>query len=379
VSQAASATPALAYLWGEDAFGLEQAARRWSGTLPVQDGQPLEHWRVTAGDEADAATAGEGTARRRTRLLDEIEQRLATAPLFGSGTLVIVRQPGMLVREASARTRTLALVRMVAPGNGLCFIDLIASGGKSAAGGGSLLEAIREAGGHVQQLPALSRDRMEGWLVERAAELGIRLGPGAARALAERVGAWVREADIDRRRQSEMANAELEKLALYRPGGTVGRDDVEALVAEAVPGSAWAFLDAVGYRRAGEAARLAQRLIDGGTPLPVLVGQLHRRLRELVVVRDHLASGSRAADLPRLLKLQPFRAQKLTEQARGWEQGELDRALVELLELDMLSKGIAADGGPRSMSEAAARLSLVAWIGGAAGRPVRTASRQAPV
>ena len=58
----------------------------------------------------------------------------------------------------------------------------------------------------------------------------------------------VKDRDVDRRRMSELANAELEKLALYRPGGTVTNDDIEALVAEAVPGSTWAFLDALGSR-----------------------------------------------------------------------------------------------------------------------------------
>jgi DNA polymerase III delta subunit len=377
MSSESSVVAPLAYLWGEDAFRLEREARSWADRLAQQTGQPLDQWRVTAGDDADsAAAAGESAARRRGRLLDEVEQRLATAPLFGAGTIVTVRQPAMLVREAAARSRTLALLELVAPGNGLCFIDLTASGGK-AAGGGTLLEAVRHAGGHVKEVLALSRDRMEAWLAERAAELDIRLGPGAARALAERVGAWVREADVDRRRQSELANGELEKLALYRPGGTVAREDVEALVAEAVPGSAWAFLDAIGYRRAAEAAGLAERLIDGGTPLQVLVAQLHRRLRELVVIRDHLASGSRPADLPRLLKLQPFRAQKLVEQARAWEQVELDQALRGLLEVDLISKGIGQDGGPRSISERSSRLSLVAWMAELVGRSARRSGRGA--
>ena len=44
---------------------------------------------------------------------------------------------------------------------------------------------------------------------------------------------------------------ELDKLALYRGADPIAADDVRALVAEAVPGSVWAFTDAVG-ERAGE-------------------------------------------------------------------------------------------------------------------------------
>jgi DNA polymerase III delta subunit len=362
VTVPATPTPPLAYFWGEDAFGVEHAARAWAGALEAEAGAPLDRWRVSAGEEADAPS-GDSTARRRTRLLDEIEQRLATSPLFGGGCAVIVRQPGALLREGAARARTLALPRLLAPGNGLCFVELTAAGASGAAASGALAEAIQQAGGRVEQLPALTRERMEGWLERRAQELGTRLGPGTARLLAERVGAYVREGDVDRRRQSELANAELEKLALYRPDGTITRDDVEALVGEAVPGSTWAFLDAIGYRRAAEAVRLAERLLDGGTALPLLVAQLHRRLRELIVIRDHLAAGTKPPELARALKLQPFRAQKLAEQAQTWEPAALDGALTGLFELDLLSKGIAADGGPHSLSDGATRLYLIVWIG----------------
>ncbi|MEP7159112.1 MAG: DNA polymerase III subunit delta, partial [Chloroflexota bacterium] len=191
---------------------------------------------------------------------------------------------------------------------------------------------------------------------------------GAARLLAERVGAYVREGDVDRRRMSELANAELEKLALYRPGGTVTSQDIDELVAEAVPGSTWAFLDAIGYRRATEAATLADRLLNAATPIPVMITQIHRRLRELVVVRDHIAAGTRPADLVKELRVQPFRAQKLSEQAATWAQEELDDALGELYELDLLSKGIASDGSPRSLSEEKSQLAVLAWISAHANR-----------
>jgi len=85
---------------------------------------------------------------------------------------------------------------------------------------------------------------MARWIAERARERDIRIAPAAAVLLAERVGANVRERDVDRRRQGELAVSELEKLALYRLDGQITPEDVEALVADAVPGSTWAFLDA---------------------------------------------------------------------------------------------------------------------------------------
>jgi DNA polymerase III delta subunit len=360
----------LAYFTGEDAWSIERAARDYRAALEAGAGGAMDVWRAPAGDEdADSEAAPTDRAGgRRARVLDEIAQRLGTATLFGGGTLVIVRQPGFLLRESASRERLHKLLDEVAPGNALAFVDLLAQGGKPTAQGTELKDAVAARKGEVRDFPALSRERMEGWITTRATELEVTLGPGAARLLAERVGAFVREGDVDRRRMSELANAELQKLALYRPGGTVSHQDIDELVAEAVPGSTWAFLDAIGYRRANEAISLADRLLKDATPIQVMVTQIHRRLRELVVVRDHIAAGTKPADLVKELRVQPFRAQKLSEQANTWAQDELDAALQDLYEIDLVSKGIGPDGSPRSSSDDKAQLALLAWIGGHANR-----------
>jgi DNA polymerase III delta subunit len=218
---------------------------------------------------------------------------------------------------------------------------------------------------------------MERWIAARAQELGIGLAPGVTRLLAERVGGHVREADVDRRRRTELAHAELEKLALYRVDGPIATADVEALVPETIPGSMWAFLDALGARSIASASRLAERILADGTPMPLLIVQVHRRLRDLVLVREHLDAGSRSADIVRAMRLQPFRAQKLAEQARTWTADELVDALDGLLELDLRSKGIATDGGVRQMSDAIDGLSLQAWV--ASISPGRERTAVAPV
>jgi len=354
----------LAYFWGEDAYAIDHAV----AGLAVQAGEPdapLEIWRSPSDDEgaSEGADGSSGTAaKRRTRLLDEAAARIGTATLFGGGTLAVIRQPGAILRESAARDRLLGLLVPVAPGNALAFSDVVASGAKTPAASGLLADAVTAAGGATRQFPALTRERMERWINERAAELGVVMGPGAARLLAERVGAYVRESDVDRRRQSALANGELEKLALYRPGGTVSREDVAELVAEAIPGSTWAFLDAAAGKQTGDASWLANRLLEDGVALPVIVSQLHRRLRDLIAVREHLDSGARPGDLVRTMKLQPFRAQKLAEQAGAWSADGLHRAVDGLLELDLRSKGITLDGSTAQMSDARDALGLQVWI-----------------
>jgi DNA polymerase III delta subunit len=365
-------TAPIAYFWGEDAFEIDRAIRSFGRQIGEAVGEPLDVWRSPADDDAGAESGGEpatgGAAKRRARVLDEATLRIATAPLFGAGTLVVIRQPGAITREKAAEQRLVDLVGSVPPGNALAFSDLVASGGRNPSAGERVTEAVQAAGGVVRQFPALTRERMEGWVEDRARDLGVRMDPGAARLLAERVGAFVRESDVDRRRQSALAFAELEKLAVYRPDGVVSRADVADLVAEAIPGSTWAFLDAVAARQGGDAAALAERLLSDGVALPVLVAQLHRRIRELISVREHLDSGARAGDLVRIMKLQPFRAQKLVDQARAWSVDELVAALEGLLDLDLQSKGISRDGSTVQMSDARDALELQVWVAGHAGR-----------
>ena len=369
----AAVAPPLALFYGEDAWSIDRAARDYRAALEAAAGSQFDVWRAPSDDDDSASEGGvsDGATKKKTRVLDEIAQHVATATLFGGGTLVIVRQPGWLLRESASRERLIKTLQEVAPGNALCFTELLAQGGKPTAPSTELRNTIEAFGGEVREFAALNAARMEGWIGERARELEVTLGPGAARLLADRVGANVREGDVDRRRMSELANAELEKLALYRPNGTVTKDDIDALVGEAVPGSTWAFLDAMGNRSTAMAMSLCARLLNEATPIPVLITQIHRRLRELIIIRDHLGAGTKPADIVKELKMQPFRAQKLSEQARTWTQEELDDALQALYELDLLTKGIAPDGSPHSMSEDRSELALLAWIG---AHPNRTTS-----
>jgi DNA polymerase III delta subunit len=357
-----SETPPLAYFWGEDAFSIERAARAYAQRL-TPPGDSMETFRANLDeDTGEGEGVSSSVAKRRTQTLDAIEQHLGMAPLFGSGTLVVVRQPAGLLAEKVARARLVGLAGSVPPGNALCVTDLITSGAKGPAAKGVLRDAIADAGGVVSEFQVPGAGRLEPWLVKRAAELEITLEPAAARLLADRVGGHVRESDVDRRRRTELANAELEKLALYRPGGTISSDDVDALVTETIPGSTWALLDAVGMRAGAAAATSGERLIADATPLPVLVSQLHRRLRDLILVREHLDVGSKPPQIVKDLKLQPFRAKKLAEQAGNWSIEELERAMADLLALDLRSKGISLDGSTFQVSDKIDGLAFQTWI-----------------
>src|SRR3954454_16270255 len=248
-SMPASPTPSapLAFYWGDDAYGQEAAAdarRRDRALFP--DGEP-ERWRLVL----DPGNPRSGLA--------ELGERLATGAMFGSGVLAVVSGVGAAARTNEHRDRLVATLGVLAPGNGLIVLEETETGTKEPPAK-AVAEAIRGAGGEVRRFEAPKEGGLAAWIEARARERGIALAPGAARELATRVGGFVREGDVDRRQQGRLAVMELEKLALrHDEGATVTIDDVQALVAEAIPGTIWGFVDAVGMRQRERALELLER------------------------------------------------------------------------------------------------------------------------
>ena len=130
----ATGAPPLAFFYGEDAWSIERAARDYRAALEAGAGSQFDIWRAPGGDDDDggggseSAATNDGAGKKKARVTDEIAQHVATATLFGGGTLVIVRQPGWLLRESASRERLIKMLAEVAPGNALCFTELRRAG-----------------------------------------------------------------------------------------------------------------------------------------------------------------------------------------------------------------------------------------------------------
>lgn len=338
-------TVALAYYFGDDDLTIDRAVARF-GREVAGDGEPLERWDMRGNRNLAGAQVG------------ELIGRVATPVMFGGGTLAVVTNAGALTVKTEDRNALLTALSLVADGNALVIVEQTLSGAR-APGQTRLADAIRSAGGRVAGFESPREGALAAWIDSEAHDRGIRLGVGAAKELATRIGGFVREGDAERRDQTRRASMELDKLALYRPASTVSPEDIRALVAEAVPGSAWAFADAVADRDAGKAFRLLETLAES-MPEPVLVVVLHRRIRELLELQDRVlgAKNLAAAALAMGIKNE-FRARRLAEQARGWRPDELIAAIDGLLELDAVVKGAPGRGG----GDARHRLAFTLWIG----------------
>ena len=169
------------------------------------------------------------------------------------------------------------------------------------------------------------------WITDEARDRGLILAGGAARELADRLGARVTEGDVDRRYLSRIASGELDKLELRHAvdEGPVTPEDVRALVAETTPASVWALSDAVGERRVDVATADARSTPRGSTPEPVILAVLHRRIVELLEIGDRLSGGLNLPEAARAMGINSeFRAKTLASQARKWTITELAAALT---------------------------------------------------
>ncbi|HEX5148490.1 MAG TPA: hypothetical protein VFW02_05370, partial [Candidatus Limnocylindrales bacterium] len=258
-------TSPLAYFWGDDDLAAARAVETLQASLGTETGVPPERWDLR------------GDRNRASEQIARLGERIATPAMFGGGSLVVVSNAGPLVQATEHRAAFLAALGLVAPGNALVILDATQSGAK-APSLKRLADAVVAGGGTIRRYDSPRRGALAGWIEAEARRRGLTLAPGAAKALAERIGGLVDLNDVERRHQTRIASGELEKLALYRGDAPVTAEDVRALVAEAVPGSVWAFTDAVGERRAAVALELLDRLLEI-TPEPVLLAVLHRRVR----------------------------------------------------------------------------------------------------
>jgi DNA polymerase III delta subunit len=338
-------TTSLAFFWGDDELSASRALDDVAGAAAEEAGMPLERWRVRGDEIPSPAT-----------LIGRLNERIATAVLFGGGTLAVVSGVGPLVKKGEDRDALIAAIGSVAPGNALAFLETTESGRKEPPHK-AIVDAVTAHGGVVRRFQAPKAGALAGWIEAEARTRGVALAVGAAKELATRVGGFVHENDADRGQQTRLASMELGKLGLFRPEGPVTAEDVRAVVAEAVPSSLWGLADAVGQRRVGLAIELLEVHLPA-TPEPVLVTVLHRRIRELLEIADRLAAGESPGSLVRTMKLNPYRAEVLVGQARRWTVDELVMAIDGLVELDATVRG--APGSP--VGEAQHRLAFGLWI-----------------
>lgn len=245
---------------------------------------------------------------------------LDTMP-FGPGPrLVIVHDAGKLPKAVSE-----AVITYLANPNPSSVLCLEA---ESLAKGTRLYKAVAKQGNKaVVECAAKKAWELPAYVAQLCQRThGKRMGEAAAKELVGRVGESTVLLDAQVRTLAELVGD--------RPEITLA--DVEEHVARTAEVKPWEFLDAVSGRDARRALALYQSMADPSQValLTLLVG----RIRELACARS-LAARGEGASLARTLGKQDWQVKNHLRWARGFADGDLERALVEAAALERVLKG----------------------------------------
>jgi DNA polymerase-3 subunit delta len=191
------------------------------------------------------------------------------------------------------------------------------------------VKVVRDAGGEALPVAAPAPDDLPRWIGERVRMKGGRIDRPA---LEDLIGLGV-----DDFRQLDQT---LDKLVTYADTRAITSADVTALVPQGREVTVFALVDAVGSRDRRAALETYRRLLaDNVSPIFLLV-MLTRQIRLLLGAHD---AQSRREDLAAALRVQPWVARKIGQQARGFSAERCVQAYRRLAEVDASIKTGQAD------------------------------------
>ena len=197
-----------------------------------------------------------------------------------------------------------------------------------------LHDAVRKAGGDISAEESVKPWELPKWVIAQARELQLTLEPDAARALVQHVGD----------RQQRLLR-ELEKLALgAEPGARIDAAEIEELTAASAERKAWSLADALLGGEPDAAIRLYLALRAQGERLPGLLYWMSQRLRVAHEIAEAIEAGQPEAQLKRNLRMPSRAADRLIADARRSGAENLKRAIEEIADLELASRGGGAGG-----------------------------------
>jgi len=189
-----------------------------------------------------------------------------------------------------------------------------------------LLDALKPfAKVEAFQAPNKQRPReIAEWVQTRARSMGLKIDGRACALIADRVG-----------NDTWMIASELNKLAAYKPHGTIQEADVRALVADVRDQEGYLLADAVADGKAAVATRLLHRMLANEAPPPVLMLTIENRYRRIAIAREMLDGGATGSAIGKRLGIgSPYGVERLLDQAARYPMERVRWALDRIAQVD---------------------------------------------
>lgn len=249
---------------------------------------------------------------------ETVVSALNSYSLFGDGPFVLLRN--LDAWNAAQKAKIVDYLKNPSP-----EADLVMLGVKLGARE-KLLAAVKKEG-EVHDFKQPTGKALVKWAAGYAKKQGLDLPEDVA-------GELVARCSDDKVRVSR----EVEKLALYADG-TATLDDVEALCPPDLQSNIFAFVGSLAAGDRGRALELLEALLGTGEPSLRILYMIRRQFRLLARARALLEEGTTRPEVASTLKVPPFVARKLEEQARKIGEEDLENALALILDLEGGLKG----------------------------------------
>lgn len=182
--------------------------------------------------------------------------------------------------------------------------------------------------GRALEFTRLSRGELARWLYQRAGKADKRFAAGAGEALLDAAGPSLQNLMV-----------ELEKLFNYTAGRQViSLEDVRQLCPQQLEENIFAVVDAMGARKFGEAMSGIKDMLAAKEPPLRILTMISRHFRLLLQANDLLERGGLPRDIPSVLNVHPYVAQKMTSQCKNFKSSTLAGAIIALAEIDIALK-----------------------------------------
>jgi len=300
----------LYYFWGPEKWLIDEAVKRIEEKALVP---------ATRDFNREILEAGEISA-------ESILASLQVFPVRSPRRLVIIRQADQTWKKNPQPF----LDYFQSPNPQTCAVFI----GEKADQRTKFFQALEKKGIVVPFYPPFEKE-LSRWIHTQAEQLGYSLTEDAVTLLVERVGANLREIQV-----------ELQKLALGKPPGKrIEEKDVLALTEDTRSESPFEFAQAVGRLNARESLRLLHKNLQQGESPVLLFSLLVRQLRLIRRAKNLRAEGLGKKEIEGKLRIHPRNAEAFWRQAETFSPSLLESLWKETLKADQRLKLSRADKG----------------------------------
>jgi DNA polymerase-3 subunit delta len=295
--------PTVCYLYGEESFLVERAARL------------LLERAIDASLKDFNYNVFYGTDSKGVDIVDAAQ----TLPMFAERRVVVVKRADQLKTEALE----VLLPYIKNPSPGTCLLLI---GSKIDQRKKFFLELKKH--GELVEYKRLYDNKLAGFIQSEAVVQGKPIDAPAAELLSALIGNNLQE-----------LCSQIEKLVVY--AGTKLRitvDDVKVMASNSKAYTAFELAKYLGLRDLAHSLKSLDALFLNGEEAPMMIGALTRHFRQLWRVRELLDCSTPQAEIGRILNINSFFLGDILQQARNFTRRELQVIFEEFYRCDRESK-----------------------------------------